>query len=49
MIQAFKTLRNNKHYLTKQQFKTFKGQILAGDIDGFNKGLKRLLVKNGCC
>lgn len=36
-------------YITKQQYKTFKGQILNGDIEGFRKGLfkvkQRLLSK----
>ncbi len=45
MIQAFKTLRNNKQHLTKQQFKTFKGQILAGDIEGFYKGLNKVKAR----
>ena len=29
--------------LTKQQYKTLKGQILAGDSDGAMKGLRKLL------
>ena len=29
----------NQYKLTKQQYKTFKGQILSGDIEGFRKGL----------
>lgn len=29
--------------LTKQQYKTLKGQILAGDSEGAMKGLRRLL------
>ena len=28
--------------LTRQQIKTLKGQILAGDINGFRKGLFKL-------
>ena len=28
--------------LTKQQYKTFKGQILSGDIEGFRKGLFKI-------
>ena len=29
--------------LTTQQYKTLKGQILAGDGDGAMKGLRRIL------
>jgi len=43
MKEAFKTLKTHKNKLTKQQFKTFKGQILSGDIQGFYKGLNKLL------
>lgn len=32
-----------KPKLTRQQYKTIKGQILAGDADGALKGLQRLL------
>lgn len=42
-------LKACKCRLTKQQYKTLKGQILAGDSDGAMKGLKRLLEKNGRC
>ena len=46
---SFILLKNYKGRLTKQQFKTFKGQILAGDIGGFKKGLfnvmKRKIMK----
>lgn len=43
MHEAFKLLKANKSKLTKQQYRTFKGQILHNDIEGFKKGLKRLL------
>ena len=42
MIQALQKLKRNKRYLTPQQYRTFKGQILSGDIEGFYKGLKKL-------
>ena len=35
--ECFKLL--NEYKLSKQQYKTFKGQILSGDIEGFRKGL----------
>ena len=42
---SFKLLKKYRYEITKQQYKTFKGQILAGDIDGFRKGLFKL-IKN---
>lgn len=41
--ESFKLLKTYKERLTRQQIKTFKGQILAGDIDGFKKGLFKLM------
>ena len=41
--QCFLLLKDYKHRLTKQQKKTFKGQILAGDYEGFRKGLFNLM------
>jgi hypothetical protein len=37
--QCFLLLRDYRHRMTRQQFTTFKGQILKGDIEGFRKGL----------
>lgn len=42
---ALMLLRNTKHRLTKQQFRTLRGQILAGDPDGAMKGLRNLLQR----
>ena len=43
-INSFmKKLKNNRPYLTKQQYHTLKGQALSGDIDGAQKGLNSLL------
>lgn len=42
VIQALRTLKASRDRLTKQQFKTLKGQIIAGDIDGAMKGLKKI-------
>lgn len=39
------TLKTYRYRLTKQQYKTFKGQILAGDLEGFRKGLFNV-IKN---
>lgn len=43
MVEAMKTLKAHKRRLTRQQIRTFKGQILAGDIKGFYKGLHKVL------
>lgn len=44
MEEAFKLLKLHKSKLTKQQFRTFKGQILHNDIEGFKKGLNKLIA-----
>lgn len=36
-------LKNSRQYLSKQQYRTIKGQALSGDIDGAQKGLNLLL------
>ena len=43
MKDYFRLLNQYKSKLTKQQYKTFKGQILAGDTKGFIKGLQKVL------
>lgn len=43
--ECFKLLKNYKYKLNKQQYKTFKGQIISGDYDGFKTGLFRLMLK----
>ena len=47
VIMMWKRLKENKKRLTKQQYRTIKGQMIAGDIEGANKGLNRLLKKCG--
>lgn len=42
---AFYVLNTNKKYLTKQQYRTIKGQILSGSIEGAMRGLQRLVGK----
>ena len=41
----YSRLNKYKHLLTKQQYRTIKGQIKAGDILGANRGLDRLIIK----
>lgn len=45
MIEELKLLKKYRKVLNKQQYKTFKGQILAGDINGFRKGLFSLIMR----
>ena len=47
MKYALGYLLNNKRRLSRQQYKTLKGQILAGDSDGALKGLQRILILAG--
>ena len=41
--KALIQLKATRDRLTKQQYRTIKGQILAGDPDGAMRGLRRLL------
>lgn len=40
---AMKRLKNNRHHLTPQQYRTIKGQILAGCPIGAMNGLTKVL------
>ena len=44
-ISALMRLKACRNRLTKQQFKTLRGQIFAGDHLGAMKGLQNLLTK----
>lgn len=46
-IQALKYLKRARPYLTPQQYRTIKGQILAGQLVQAMKGLNRLLKRRG--
>lgn len=43
MYQTIKIIDKHKDKLTKQQYKTLRGQCLAGDIEGAMKGFNRLM------
>ena len=43
----FEFLEIHKGELTKQQYKTIRGQAIAGNITGAKKGLARLLKRKG--
>lgn len=42
-LKALCELKRHKELLTAQQFRTLKGQILAGDVVGYEKGLQKIL------
>lgn len=42
---CYKLLKIYKNRLTKQQYKTLKGQIQHQDYDGFRKGLFTLAMR----
>ena len=44
-IVMLKKLRKYGKHLTRQQYRTIKGQILSGDTEGASKGLNKLLEK----
>lgn len=43
---AMRILRNSRDSLSRHQYKTLRGQVLAGDPDGAMKGLRNLLSRN---
>nr|WP_307989844.1 hypothetical protein [uncultured Niameybacter sp.] len=43
--KALRLLKTQAPYLTKQQYKTIKGQIICGDVPGALKGLKKVLSR----
>ena len=45
--QALERLKEISHKLSPQQYRTFRGQILKGDIEGFYKGTSKLLKNKG--
>jgi hypothetical protein len=40
-------LKNNRHLLTGHQYKTLRGQVLAGDPYGAMRGLRKILLLGG--
>lgn len=44
-FKAMIQIKACKNKLTSQQYKTLRGQVLAGDGDGALKGLKRILKR----
>jgi len=46
-VGALIRLKGARHRLTVQQYKTLRGQVLAGDAEGAMRGLRKLLLRNG--
>lgn len=46
-IGALIQLKGARQRLTAQQYKTLRGQVLAGDPEGAMKGLRRILLLQG--
>lgn len=44
---AYRLLASVRRKLTVQQYRTIRGQIRAGDVDGAVRGIKNLTGKNG--
>ncbi len=44
-IETINALKEIRPLITKQTYKTIKGQIKAGDLEGAKKGIER--IKNG--
>ena len=40
-------LKGARHRLTVQQYRTLRGQVLAGDADGAMRGLRKILLLEG--
>ena len=45
MEKALGRLLASKQKLTRQQYKTIKGQILSGNVEGAMRGLEKLTKK----
>lgn len=46
-VKALVFLKGARERLTAQQYKTLRGQVLAGDADGAMKGLREILLIGG--
>jgi hypothetical protein len=44
-VKALIQLKATKDRLSKQQYKTLRGQVLAGNPDGAMKGLRKILQR----
>lgn len=46
-VKALMQIKGAQGRLTSQQYKTLRGQVLAGDVDGAMKGLREILLMGG--
>jgi hypothetical protein len=44
-FKALAHLKEHREKLTKQQYKTLRGQIFSGNADGAMRGLRKLLER----
>jgi hypothetical protein len=44
-FETLKLIKANLHRLTYQQYRTLKGQCLAGDVEGAKKGFYKIIRK----
>ena len=44
-MDFIRELKQYRHYLTKQQIKTLRGQAMSGETEAARKGLQTLLQK----
>lgn len=45
--RALIQIKGARQHLTAQQYRTLKGQVLAGDPDGAMKGLRKIMQQKG--
>lgn len=45
-VGALIRLKHARHLLTQHQYKTLRGQVLAGDPEGAMRGLRKLLRRD---
>lgn len=46
-VGALIRLKGARAHLTAQQYRTLRGQVLAGDPDGAMRGLRKILLLQG--
>lgn len=46
-VKALIQIKGARKRLTAQQYRTLKGQVLAGDSEGAMKGLREILLISG--
>ena len=46
-VGALIRLKGARPHLSTQQYRTLRGQVLAGDPDGAMRGLRKLLLMQG--